>query len=137
MANNYVDMPIIAIDQDKETQEERCGSSNCQYKIRQLLLTNKYTKYYSHQLIILYGNTENIGYDKGQKLTNFCKVNFAVALHFCQHIVIDANALLLIQWGKSIFSAKPVLTLFVYYHYYYPCIILYSIQTLLFIFYLF
>ena len=33
-------------------------------------------------------------------MTNFCKVNFAVLkLHFCQHIVIDANALLLIQWG--------------------------------------
>ena len=71
MANNYVDMPIIATAQDKETQEERCGSSNCQYKIHQLLLTNKFAKYCSHQSIILYGNTENIGSDKGQKIEKF------------------------------------------------------------------
>ena len=42
---------------------------------------------------------------------------------FFQHIVIDANALLLIQWewggGKSFFPAKLDSALFVHHYYYY------------------
>ena len=39
----------IATAQDKETQEERHDSLNRQYKTHQLLLANKFAKYYSRQ----------------------------------------------------------------------------------------
>ena len=38
----------------------------------QSLLTNKYTKYYSHQ-IVLYSNTENIGSDQGLCISGFLR----------------------------------------------------------------
>ena len=42
--NNYAHTHI-----DEETWEEKCGSSNCQYENCQLLLTDKFFKYYFHK----------------------------------------------------------------------------------------